>query len=156
MSPTTRASILIVEDCDPIARVIARHLESASYRTRVATDAVAAREMIAGAKPDVILLDLMMPGMSGTELLHALRSEPETADIPVILVSARVGHHGAHFRSQIDADYSVGKPFTRAQLVSAVRTVLARKQRTVDTLPLPAAPRMDGRERLAREHGLAR
>ena len=156
MSPTTRANILIVEDCDPIARIIARHLESASYRTRVATDAIAAREMIAGAKPDAILLDLMMPGMSGTELLHALRSERETADIPVILVSARVGHHGPHFRSQIDADYTVGKPFTRAQLVSAVRTVLARKHGAVEVPPPPTAPRMDGRERLARELGLAR
>jgi CheY-like chemotaxis protein len=69
----------------------------------------------------------MMPGMSGAELLHGLRGDPKTADIPIILVSARVGHHGTHFRSQFDADYSVGKPFTRQQIVQAVQTVLTRK-----------------------------
>jgi CheY-like chemotaxis protein len=156
MTTTTRPNILIVDDCADIARIIARYLESASYGTSVATNGIAAREMIAGRKPDAIVLDLMMPGMSGAELLHTLRADPDTADIPVILVSARIGHHGPHFRSQIDADYSVGKPFTRQQIVHAVRTVLGRKPDAV-VAPVPTSPpRVDGRERLARELGLAR
>jgi hypothetical protein len=70
----------------------------------------------------------------------------------VILVSARVGFHGTHFRSQVDADYSVGKPFTRQQIVQAVRTVLTRKA-GVEPEPLPAPPplRVDARTRIAAE-----
>jgi CheY-like chemotaxis protein len=155
MSPTTRPNVLVVDDCVDIARIIARYLESASYGTRIAGDGIGAREMISGAKPDAIVLDLMMPGMSGAELLHALRRDPDTADIPVVLVSARVGHYGPHFRSEVDADYSVGKPFTRQQIVNAVRAVLARKGGAATTLP-PPATRVDGRDRLARALGLAR
>ena len=157
MSPTTRPTILIIDDCIDIARIIARYLESASYRTQIAHDGVAALALLAGPKPDAIVLDLMMPGMSGAELLQALRNDPHTADIPVILASARVGHHGTHVRFQADADYSVGKPFTRQQIVSAVRTVLARKTvGDVASLPPPPPPRMDARTRLAHELGLQR
>jgi hypothetical protein len=68
----------------------------------------------------------------------------------VVLVSARVGFHGTHFSSQIDADYSVGKPFTRQQIVRAVETVLARR---AGALPAAAAPgaRIDGKARSAAE-----
>jgi CheY-like chemotaxis protein len=119
-------TILIVDDCADIARIIARYLESAGFRTLTATSGPAAREVLAKTTPDCIILDLMMPGMSGTELLHALRADETTRDIPVILASARIGH-GTHFRSTIDADYSVGKPFTRQQIIHAVRSVLARR-----------------------------
>lgn len=156
MIPTRRPTILIIDDCTDIARIISRYLESASYRTLTANGGIAAREMVSAAKPDAIVLDLMMPGMSGAEFLHALRSDPATADIPVVLVSARVGHHGTHFRSQVDADFSVGKPFTRQQIVGAVRTVLARKAGVeAEPLPLPP-PRVDARMRIAHELGLIR
>ena len=148
-------TILIIDDCTDIARIIARCLETAGFRTLVAGSGVEAQGMLARTTPDCIILDLMMPGMSGAELLHALRSDTATSAIPVILVSARVGHHGTHFRSQMDADYSVGKPFTRQQIVHAVRTVLARRQ-GVEPEPLPAPPpsRMDARTRLAAELGI--
>lgn len=149
-------TILIVDDCADIAHIIARYLQSAGHRTIVATSGAAARKVLTETIPDCIVLDLMMPGMSGTELLHEVRNDETTADIPVILVSARVGHHGTHFRSQMDADYSVGKPFTRQQIVDAVRTVLARKAGT-EPLSLPAAPpqRFDARARIAAELGLS-
>ena len=123
MNPT----ILIIDDCADIARIIAHYLESASYRTVTAANGIEARRRLEIMTPDCIVLDLMMPGMGGSEFLHGLRSDPTTAGIPVVLVSARVGHHGAHFSFEVDADYSVGKPFTRAQIVEAVRILLARK-----------------------------
>ena len=122
-----RPTILIVDDCIDIARIIARYLETGGFRTLTAHSGVEARATLEHTTPDCIVLDIMMPGMSGTELLHELRSAPATHAIPVVLVSARIGFHGTHFRSQMDADYSVGKPFTREQIVSAVRTVLARR-----------------------------
>ena len=150
MHPT----ILVVDDCADIARIIARYLESAAYRTIVAASGSEARTILERTTPDCIVLDLMMPGMSGAELLHGLRSDEATKDIPVILVSARVGYHGTHFRSEVDADYSVGKPFTRQQIVQAVRTVLARKAGLeLAPLPAPLPPRTDARTRIATELG---
>ena len=125
-----RPTIMIVDDCIDIARIIARYLETGGFRTLTAHSGVEAQSKLTETTPDCIVLDIMMPGMSGTELLHELRTTPATRDIPVILVSARVGFHGTHFRSQMDADYSVGKPFTREQIVTAVRTVLARRAAT--------------------------
>jgi CheY-like chemotaxis protein len=148
MSPT----ILVVDDCVDIARIISRYLESAAYRTVTASSGSEALAIVQRATPDCIILDLMMPGMSGAELLHTLRRDEATKDTPVILVSARVGYHGTHFRSQADANYSVGKPFTRQQIVQAVRTVLARKA-GVELAPPPAPrpPRVDARTRIAAE-----
>ena len=134
MNPT----ILIVDDCADIARIIAHYLESASFRTITAANGLEARRRLEVTTPDCIVLDLMMPGMGGAEFLHHLRADPATSGIPVILVSARVGHYGTHFRSELDADYSVGKPFTKAQIVEAVRTVLARKASSALAAP-PAA-----------------
>ncbi len=131
------ATILIIDDCADIAHISARYLESAGYRTIVATSAIQACRILGHTTPDCIVLDIMMPGMTGTEFLHGLRSDPVCHDMPVVLVSARVGFHGTHFSTTIDADYSVGKPFTRQQLVDAVRTVLARK---ADAEATPGAP----------------
>ncbi|MCC6849082.1 MAG: response regulator [Deltaproteobacteria bacterium] len=123
MTPT----ILIIDDCADIANISARYLQSAGYRTIIATSAFQACEILGRATPDCIVLDIMMPGMTGTEFLHGLRNDPICRDLPVVLVSARVGYHGTHFSTTLDADYSVGKPFTCQQLVQAVRTVIAKK-----------------------------
>lgn len=148
MNPT----ILIVDDCADIAHIIARYLESASYRTLAVTSGRAACAMLEHTTPDCIVLDLMMPGMSGAELLHRLRSDPATAGIPVVLVSARVGHYGTHFGAGLDADYSVGKPFTRQQIVQAVRTVLARKDGVeLEKVAASSPPRLDSRARITQE-----
>jgi CheY-like chemotaxis protein len=141
MKPT----ILIIDDCTDIARIISRYLESASYCTLLAPSGLEAQRVLEKTTPDCIILDLMMPGMSGAELLHALRSDPKPAGIPIILVSARVGHYGTHFRTQFDVDYTVGKPFTRQQIVHAVQTVLARtpgEQSESSAVPPPAVARL--------------
>ena len=133
--------ILIVDDCTDIARIIARYLESAGYRTTTAANALAAGQLLDAATFDCLILDIMMPGISGTELLHDLRGNPSTRDLPVILVSARVGH-STHFRSEADADYCVGKPFTRQQIVQAVRAVLYVKNAAAVAaarIPAPSA-----------------
>ncbi len=148
----TKPTVLIVDDCVDIARIIARYLETAGFTPLIAGSGVEAQGMLACTTPDCIILDLMMPGMSGAELLHALRSDVATAETPVILVSARVGHHGTHFRSQMDADYSVGKPFTRQQIVQAVRTVLARRSGSeLPPVPVVPPPRVDAQARIAAE-----
>lgn len=146
MNPT----ILIVDDCADIARIVSHYLENASYRTVIAANGIEAWRMLEVLTPDCIVLDLMMPGMNGAEFLHGLRKNPTTSGIPVILMSARVGHYGTHFRSEMDADYSVGKPFTRSQIVEAVRTVLARQASSeLDAPPPHPLPRVDAHAPMA-------
>jgi CheY-like chemotaxis protein len=121
-------SILIVEDCAPIAAVLAGHLAAAGYRTMIAADGERALQLVAGKVFDCILLDLMLPGISGAEVFQKLRGDAATAAIPIVLVSAQIGSGGTHLRTELDAEESVGKPFTRAQLVDAVRSALQKKR----------------------------
>lgn len=121
-------SLLIVEDCAPIATVLASHLAAAGYRATIAPDGERALELVARQPFDCILLDLMLPGISGAEVFQKLRSDVATAAIPVVLVSAQVGSGGVHLSAKLEADASVGKPFTRAQLVAAVRAALAKRR----------------------------
>jgi CheY-like chemotaxis protein len=121
-------SLLIVEDCAPIATVLAGHLTAAGFRTTIAPDGERALEIVADERPDCILLDLMLPGISGTEVLDRLRADAATATIPVVLVSAQVG--STQLRAELDVDAAVGKPFTRVQLVDAVRNALAKRRQS--------------------------
>lgn len=117
-------TILIVDDCRPVAQILAHHLSRAGYAVSFAADGVDALVSLAQKRPDCILLDLMMPLMTGDELLHRLKQDPATADIPIVLVSSRVGEGRAHIFSERDADYCVGKPFTRLQVLEAVAAAL--------------------------------
>jgi len=124
---TTKPIILIIDDCVAIAVVIARHLQSAGCRTIVVASADEARAALARVTPDCVVLDLMMPGLTGAEFLHGFRRDPKTAGIAVVLASARVGY-GTHASSQLDADYAVGKPFSREQIIQAVQLALAKRR----------------------------
>ena len=117
-------TVLIVDDSRPIAMILARHLSGAGYGVRLAHDGAAALEQLARQVPDCILLDLMMPVMTGIELLHRLRETPAYARVPIVLVSARVGEGRTHYLTERDADHSVGKPFTRQQVLAAVEAAL--------------------------------
>lgn len=120
--------MLIIEDSAPIAAILARHVTSAGHSTTVATDGQQGLAAVAQRRPDCILLDLMMPGMSGTEVLQHLRDDPATAAIPIVLVSAQVGEGDVRLRAELHADFSVGKPFNREQVVGAVRAALAQSR----------------------------
>ena len=117
-------SILVVDDSLPIALILERHLRGAGYHVTLAHDGAEALNQMARATPDCIFLDLMMPVMTGIELLHQLRRDPAMASIPVVVVSARVGEGRTHVCSEGEADYSVGKPFTRRKVLSAVEAVM--------------------------------
>lgn len=87
--------VLIVDDEREIIRLIQATLDALGYRIVSATDGYAAMEYIRAEKPALILLDLMMPGMSGFQVLTKLHSDPELASIPVIVISAYAGERDA-------------------------------------------------------------
>src|SRR5882724_6540779 len=124
LAPTLRMrlkpSILVVDDCREVADILARHLRDQGYEVTLAHDGAAALALLARKPFDCILLDLMMPVMTGIEVLHELKRDPTQAAIPVILVSARVGEGHTHVIAERDADYSIGKPFTRRKVLDAV------------------------------------
>jgi CheY-like chemotaxis protein len=122
-------SILIADDCAPVALIIARHVHEAGYQVSLAKDGAEALALLKRKPIDCILLDLMMPTMTGMELLHHIKQNPALSRIPVVLVSASVGVGRSHVFAERDADMCVGKPFTRRQILDAVRD--AMRTRTV-------------------------
>jgi len=135
MEAHTRGSVLVVDDEPTIAEVVARYLERAGYRTRVAADGVAAIEAAARQRPDLVVLDLMLPRMDGLEVMRRLR-EQDRERIAVILLTAKSEEADRVIGLRLGADDYVVKPFSPAELVARVDAVLRR----IDTSPAQEAP----------------
>jgi len=118
--------ILIVDDEAPIRQMIAVALEMAGFQCIEADNAQLAHQMIIDQKPDMVLLDWMMPKMNGIELARRLRDDEQTADIPIIMLTARDDEdHKVHgLEAGID-DY-ITKPFSPRELVARLKSVLRR------------------------------
>ncbi len=122
-------TILVVEDDEDVAKITASFLRAKRYDVMVAHDGPTALEMVAQRHPRCILLDIMMPRMSGLEVLRILRENPDTADIPVILVTAKVRNDDVIAGYKHGADYYITKPFTPDQLEYGIRMVLGQSVR---------------------------
>jgi two-component system response regulator ResD len=135
MDDHVRGSVLVVDDEPTIAEVVSRYLERAGYRTRVAYDGVEALELVAKQRPDLVVLDLMLPGVDGLEVMRRLR-EQDRERIALILLTAKGEESDRIIGLRLGADDYVVKPFSPAELVARVDAVLRR----VDTSPAQAAP----------------
>lgn len=120
--------VLIVEDEAPIRDMIRFALERADFKVTEAQDAQAARLAMADQRPDLMLLDWMLPGVSGSELARELRRDDLTTDLPIIMVTARVGEEDRVRGLNLGADDYITKPFSSSELVARVRAVLRRSQ----------------------------
>jgi CheY-like chemotaxis protein len=116
--------ILIVDDNDLNNQYLRTLLVRHNFTVDVATDGPAAIALIRSQRPDVVLLDVMMPGMSGLEVLQQLRTDSSQHDIPVILVTARSQDDDILNGYQEGADYYLTKPFTTRQLLHGLGLVL--------------------------------
>ena len=120
-------TILIVDDSEDIALISARMLSSRGYGVITACDGQEALAIVARQRPSCMLLDVMMPRMSGLEVLKALKADPATADIPVIMVTAKTTDDDVLHGYQEGADYYITKPFTADELVYGVSLVLGHQ-----------------------------
>ena len=119
-------TVLIVDDEAPIREMIAVALEMADYQYLEAADAKEAHSLIVDRQPDLILLDWMMPGTSGIELARRLKRDPVTAEIPIIMLTARSEEDNKIQGLEAGADDYITKPFSPRELVARLKAVLRR------------------------------
>ena len=134
-----RGSVLVVDDEPTIAEVVARYLQRAGYETRVAGDGALALALASQRRPDLVVLDLMLPGIDGLEVmrhLQALDDDRPRERIAVILLTAKGEESDRVVGLRLGADDYVVKPFSPAELVARVDAVLRRR----DPAPDRAAP----------------
>ena len=123
---TTKDKILIVEDEGAIRDMLGYALMKAGFLCEEAADTEAARSTLKAERPDLILLDWMLPGMSGIDYARRLKSAPETRDIPIIMLTAK-GEEADKVRGlETGADDYITKPFSTRELVARVKAVLRR------------------------------
>lgn len=120
------ASVLVVDDESAIREMIGFALRRAGMDVEGAADAREALARISENKPDIILLDWMMPGVSGIELTRRLRREPVTADIPIIMLTARITEDDKVAGLEAGTDDYVVKPFSPRELIARINAVLRR------------------------------
>tara|TARA_Y100001936_G_scaffold200619_1_gene202502 strand:- start:9732 stop:10421 length:690 start_codon:yes stop_codon:yes gene_type:complete len=121
------ASILVVEDEPGIQELISYRLHQAGHETFCARDAEKAIEVVNDALPDLVLLDWMLPGMSGIEFAKILRKAPRTKNIPIIMLTARVEESDKVSGLEVGADDYITKPFSPRELVARIKAVLRRR-----------------------------
>jgi DNA-binding response OmpR family regulator len=118
------AHVLVVDDDPTVSDVVRRYLEQDGYRVRLAADGIAALAAIADDRPDLVVLDLMMPGLDGLEVCRRLRQR--LPDLPVVMLTALGEESDRVVGLEVGADDYVTKPFSPRELVLRVRSVLRR------------------------------
>jgi len=121
------AAILVVDDNEQNLELLQAYLEDVECRTIPAKDGIAALEIIKKSKPDLVLLDVMMPRMSGFEVCRRIKNNPLTADLPVIMVTALNELGDIERAIESGTDDFLSKPVNKLELITRVKTMLKLK-----------------------------
>lgn len=124
--------ILVVEDEKDISRMIDYNLKKEGYRTVLAYDGPSGAALAARERPALVLLDIMLPGMDGLEVLKRLRFDAKTASLPVILLTAKSEETDKVVGLELGADDYITKPFSIKELLARVKSVLRRASAKFD------------------------
>jgi two-component system alkaline phosphatase synthesis response regulator PhoP len=137
-----KKSVLVVDDEKDLVDLIAYNLQRNGYKVTTATTGHAAIEIAARDLPDLIVLDLMLPGMSGTDVARKLKSDPATSAIPIVMLTAKSEETDVVVGLTMGADDYVTKPFSMKILLARLNTVLRRNEPSpvVETGTLRAGP----------------
>ena len=120
--------VMVIEDEKEIRDLVRYNLERAGYRVSTASDGEAGLRDLFASRPDALVLDLMLPGQSGLEILRELRGEPLTRDIPVIVLTARGAEMDRLLGFEHGADDYLTKPFSVRELIARVKALLRRSK----------------------------
>jgi two-component system phosphate regulon response regulator PhoB len=121
-----KSTILVVEDEAPLLTLLRYNLEKQGFRVEEAADGQEALLRVAEARPDLILLDWMLPSLSGIEVCRQLRRRPATRDLPIIMITARTDDQDAVRALDIGADDYIVKPFAVDAVLARIRALLRR------------------------------
>jgi two-component system cell cycle response regulator len=120
----TAISILLVDDNEQNLELMSAYIEELGCTVRMARDGVEALEAVESQKPDIILLDVMMPRMSGFQVCKKLKSEDGTKEIPIVMVTALSEVSDVEHAVDVGADDFLSKPVNRLELLTRVRSLL--------------------------------
>ena len=120
----TNKTIMVVDDNPDIITIVKTILEGKGYTVLSASSGIELLNMLKNQKPDLIILDIMMPEMDGLEVLSRLKAVTDTASLPVILLTAKVQYEDVLGGYKLGADYYITKPFTSTQLVNGINLLL--------------------------------
>ena len=123
MSLTLLGTILVVEDSPSELELISHFLNESGYKVIKATGGTEALKKLESEKPDAIITDLVMPGMSGFELCRSLKKNPDTQKVPIVICSSKNQEIDRLWAMRQGADYYVTKPYTREELLRAIKSV---------------------------------
>ncbi len=126
-----KKNILVVEDDDDILELLQYNLKKEGYGVECVTSGEDALKRIAKKLPDLILLDIMLPGADGFEVCRKLKSEPETGSVPVIMLTAKGEDIDVVTGLEIGADDYISKPFSPRVLIARIRAVMRRKPKGI-------------------------
>jgi DNA-binding response OmpR family regulator len=121
-------AVLLAEDDADIRDLVTFTLREAGYEVRAFEDGLSALASARDSRPDLAVLDIMMPGMSGLDACRELRTDPATSEVPIILLTARAQEPDIETGFAVGADDYIVKPFSPRELASRVHAVLARIQ----------------------------
>lgn len=122
-----KKTIMIVDDNDDFVTVTRGILEGKGFAVISASNGQEVFNLLQEKRPDLIILDIVMPKMDGLEVLTRLRQTPETATIPVILLTAKGQYRDVLLGFKLGTDYYISKPFTSTQLINGVNLVLGNQ-----------------------------
>ncbi len=120
----TRQTIVVVDDNPDIVNIVKAILEGKGYNVLTAYSGAELFVCLEQQKPDLIILDIMMPEMDGLQVLTRLKNASETSSIPVILLTAKVQYEDVLGGYKLGADYYITKPFTSTQLINGINLLL--------------------------------
>jgi len=127
-SRASNRTIMVVDDNVDIVAIIKTILEDKGYALQFAYSGQEAFNLLGEQKPDLIILDILMPIIDGLEVLTRLKGDPDTASIPVILLTSKVEYKDVLIGYNMGANYYITKPFTKGQLLEGINLVLGEDQ----------------------------
>lgn len=135
MSNLASKKVLIIEDERDILQLIKLYLEKEGFRTVAAATGAEGLRQVKHEKPDLVILDLMLPEMNGLEVCKRLRSVPETTMLPIIMLTAKADESDTIIGLELGADDYVAKPFSPKTLVARIKALFRRLERKPDDSP---------------------
>lgn len=123
--------ILIIEDDRSTARLTEYTLQQAGYEVDVASDGFEGLRRALAEHPDLIILDIMLPGLDGYEVCHRVRQKPETANLPILMISAKARQDDKDIGLRVGADEYLTKPVDPSEILARVESLLAGRSNIV-------------------------